>query len=1049
MLTGTSVFGQAPVINTVEEANGPVNLEIGISGTGFNATAANLKVRFGGAEAEITSASTTYLQVKIPAGTSTFSISVTNLVSGLTGYSSKIFFINFNGDGAAQGIVDVTPIASPLELFDLEIADFDQDGKNDIVVTKIDNNARDISIYHNTSTTNSISFNILDRTTNTELDIADPSSGIAYGDIDGDGKLDFVITRAGDSRTEISVFRNTSTVGNIKFAAAKSYFVNASHLTKNIKVKDLDRDGKPEVIVTNTINNELSIFKNNSTKGNINLSFVPTIIQVGDAPNTSGLAVEDIDNDGKPDLVIIPFLDRDVYIMRNQSTSSGFSFADPVVLAVEGNLNGVVVGDLNNDGKNDIIVSKTVQNEIAVLINTSTTGISFEAPVLFASNQSPWGLDLVDFDGNGLLDIMVTSTTGSNFTYFQNESTGSLILTKKDYAQTNQSRSVKSGDLSNDGKPDIVITSFNTISKTFDLVIVRNNFCFQPSILQGADLTICNGQTIRLDATTALDVTYVWSRNGTDVKTSTDPFYDITLPGEYIVTATTESNNCIIASAKLTASTDAATAPADPVASNNGPGCIGNNITLSTPTVANVAYEWIGPNGFTSLDQNPVLSAVTVDLAGTYEVLLVNAQGCKSTNAGTTLVEVVAPPDFTIGSTDPSEFCEGGSATLSVDAVTGYTYQWTLDNIPIAGATATSYTATLKGNYNMVATSTVFSCEVTSDLYPITTIAPPVAMFTSDDAFCSNSPIVFTNASTVDSAIPVTYSWILGDGTTSTEIDSVVHTYSSAGSYTVSLTVDYTGLSCSDTFTLMIDVNEATPFMIQLNGSIPFCEGDSVELSVPGTYTSYLWNDGSTSSTLIAKVSGTYSVDATNANGCISSDQIDVTTFPLPVVVIAADRDAITLGESIQLIATGALDYIWTPGESLSDSTISDPIATPLATTTYLSTGTDINGCIGSSEFTLSVSDAGNELPVVAPRLFSPNNDSIDDFWVIENMLNFPNCKIVVFDRNGSTVFEAEPYLNDWDGTNLSGDPVAEGPYFFVISCDDGKSSNGSVSIIR
>ncbi len=958
-----NVFAQIPVITSITEVSGPVNLEVGISGTGFDALSSNLKVRFGAAEAEVTSASPTYIQVKIPAGTSVASVSVTNLVSGLTAYSSNIFFIDFSGDGSPQGAVDATSFISALQLLDLEIADFDQDGKNDIVVTKIDDLATDIVIYHNVAADNSISFNELDKNDNPEFDIGDPSSGVSQGDIDGDGKPDFVITRAGNSRTEISVFRNISTPGSIKFAASESYFIPGNHLSKKVKIRDLDRDGKPDVIVSNTTNNELTIFKNKSIIGAIDLSDT-TIIHVDNVPNTAAISIEDLDNDGKPEIVIVPFINANVYILKNQSTSSGFNFSDPIVLSVSGNLNNISIGDLNNDGKNDIVVSKTIQNEIAVLLNNTSVDISFEAPALFPSNTAPWGLDLVDFDGNGLTDILVSSNNGNFFTYFKNETITTLVLTKEDYSQTKNSLFIKSADLSNDGKPDFAMTTYNDADNTYEMVVIRNNFCFQPEILQGSDLTICNGQTVRLEATPALDVTYVWSRNGVDVKTSTEPFYDITLAGDYVVTAKTESDNCIIASAMLTATSNAATIPPDPTASNSGPGCVGSTLTLLTPTVANVTYEWTGPDGFTSADQNPVLLNVTSAISGVYEVTLINPEGCKSNIAGSTNVEIIATPDFTIGSNDPDNFCEGGSALLSVDPVSGYTYQWLLDDVIIPGASSTTLSVLTKGMYKMQANNSTFSCTVTSDPYEIITFPP-------------------------------------------------------------------------------------SPFTIIVTGNISFCEGDSTILTVPGTYISYLWNDGSTVNSIVAKATGTYTAQATNSNGCISTDQIDVTAFLSPAIVINAEKDTITLGESSILTASGAFTYAWTPGELLSDSTIANPAASPTITSLYTVAGTDTNGCTSSSEITLTVQESSDELAVTAPKLFSPNNDGFDDLWVIEGILNYPDCKLVVFDRNGNTVFDSKPYINNWNGVHNNGSEVPEGPYFYILSCDDGKSSSGSVSIIR
>ncbi len=1045
------VFSQIPVIASLSDLSAPVNAVVGISGFGFNSTPSNLKVRFGSAEAEIISATGSFIEVKVPAGTSASVVSVTNLVSGFTGYSSKLFFISFSGDGGVQPPIEKFVFASVEELFDLEIADFDQDGKNDIVTTKIGRNdiPSDILIYHNTATTNTITMSVLDKNTNPELDIGNPSSNVAHGDIDGDGKTDIAVTRGGNTRNVVYIFRNISTIGNIKFAVKKTYLLATGSLSRRVLIKDIDMDGRPEVLVTNSINNEIAIFKNNSSKGLINLSSIPEIVTSGVAPSTNGLAVEDLNLDGKPEIVITPFLDENVYVLKNQSTTTNISFSDPLVLPVSGNLNNIAVGDLNNDGKNDIIVTKTQQNEITILLNNSDANLSFEPAQSLPANAGPWGLNLLDFEGNGKLDIMVSSTSGDSFTYFENTSNATdLTFTKVDYIQSKKSRNIKSADLSNDGKPDLVITAYDDVTRTYELVVIRNNFCFQPDILQGSDLTICNGQTIRLEATTALDVTYVWTLDGAEQKTGPESFIDIILPGKYIVTAKTESDICINASEEMNVVANAATVPPDPIAANSGPGCLGNTINLTTPEVANVSYEWTGPAGFASTLQNPVLDNLTADMSGKYEVLLVNPEGCKSNVAGATIVEAILPPVFTILSDIPATFCEGNSAILSIIEVADYTYQWQQDLNDIPGATNATYTATNPGSYSMVATSTVSSCITASDSFVIATFPPPVSGFTSSEKFCTGVEVQFTNTSLVDATLNVSYNWNFGDGTTSNAADTT-YTYTTSGSYSVSLFVTYDDFNCSDKFTQEIVVNDPTPFVLESTGVNPFCEGDSLLLTVPGNYDTYLWNDSSTEATLVVKSAGTFSAFATNSVGCAWIESITVETLTSPNITASSESDIISLGQSVQLNVEGGVDYLWSPGAALNDSTIADPVATPEGTTTYSVIGTDIEGCKGSDELTIEVEDTGDKLPVVAPRMFSPNGDTIDDLWIITNMLNFPDCKIVVFDRNGSNVFEAQPYKNDWDGTDLNGNHVPEGAYFFVISCNDGKSATGSVSIIR
>src|SRR5436190_256457 len=121
----------------------------------------------------------------------------------------------------------------------------------------------------------------------------------------------------------------------------------------------------------------------------------------------------------------------------------------------------------------------------------------------------------------------------------------------------------------------------------------------------------------------------------------------------------------------------ACTPPATPTASNTGPYCPGNTISLSTPTVASATYAWTGPNGFISSAQNPTRTNATTADAGTYSVT-VTVAGCTSA-AGTTSV-VVNPTPATPTASNTGPYCVGGTISLATPTVSGATYSWTGPN---------------------------------------------------------------------------------------------------------------------------------------------------------------------------------------------------------------------------------------------------------------------------------------------------------------------------------------------------------------------------------
>jgi len=83
------------------------------------------------------------------------------------------------------------------------------------------------------------------------------------------------------------------------------------------------------------------------------------------------------------------------------------------------------------------------------------------------------------------------------------------------------------------------------------------------------------------------------------------------------------------------------------------------------------------------------------------------------------------------------------------------------------------------------------------------------------------------------------------------------------------------------------------------------------------------------------------------------------------------------------------------------------------------------------------------------PKLFSPNGDGINDFWLWTNTLNYDGCKLVVFNRFGKAVYETISYDNTWDGRTNSGQPLEEEAYYFIIRCDGRNDITGAVRIVR
>ena len=698
---------------------------------------------------------------------------------------------------------------------------------------------------------------------------------------------------------------------------------------------------------------------------------------------------------------------------------------------------------MDGDGRSDIAVSRFLSSNISILLNETTAAnvpITFSAPKIINTIDFPLGMDLGDIDGDGLADLVLSSNSDLlRLTLLRNISIpGDFSFERFDLDVFDKSRGIKVGDVNGDAKPDITFTG----SQNGELGVLLNGNCYLPTISPAGPVIICGGSSTRLTASGAAGVTFSWELDGVPTGVTTD-FIDATVAGDYAVIATSQGGTCVETSNAVTVTVIGAAGGA-PTATNNGPVCLGEALELYTPDVPGGSFSWTGPNGFTSSLQNPVIPNFDISMVGTYQVQI-TLGACVSALGSTDVSESVVP-DLTVSTTDPTTFCQGGSAILSVPAVAGISYQWMLDGADVPGGNTRILAATNTGNYTVRITNADNCSKITPGI-DIFALPPPVASFDSPAEACLNLPVAFTSTSNVDASQNIFYQWDFGDGNTSDQMDPV-HTYNSLGNYTVSLLVHYDDVNCNDTFTTSIDVVNAPAVAIQTDRDTVMCEGETIRLWVDDIHTAYSWSNGATSSSIEVTTAGIYTVDVTTTAGCIATAQVEVVTLPLPNITVSADIDQIFAGDTVQLVATGGINYTWSPTDGLSDPNIANPIANPVRTTTYTVTGDDINGCLNTAEVTITV---GEGINVSAKPLFSPNNDGQNDRWLIDNIERYPDCTVIIVNRQGNILYEQRPYYgNEWDGT-LGGTPVIEGAYYYVIRCE-GSSKNaasGSITLIR
>jgi gliding motility-associated-like protein len=1048
-----NTFAQGPSPISIDKVSAGATGLVTIQGTGFGGDKNDLVVFFGAAKGVIETATDQIIEVHAPAGATYDNISVTNIVTGLTGYTRLHFLLSFGADFGflPTNLVGQTDFPVASGLYDKCLCDFNGDNKTDIVTVNDDDSpvSSTISILTNTSTVGTINFSM------TTASIGARSIHVRCGDLNGDGKPDLVVSEGGVGN-RIFVLQNTS-AGVISFTAPQSITIPGMK-PKQVQIADVDLDGKPDIIATDQSSNDVAILQNQSI-GTITFNPTPISVTVAGAVSTDGLIVEDLNADQRPDIIVSQFLtsSSNLFVSHNNSTPGNISFSATSPITIGGSVVNLEVGDLDGDRKPDLAITQLLSNGISVFLNTTTgSTISFSPPKAFLTDIRPWGIDFGDLDGDGKTDIAVASVFAKSITVLNNiSSIGSVDFQRHIIPTTFINRHINIGDLDGDGKPDIAFTSIDDINNGIPashVSVFRNKTCMIPKVTPEGPLIVCAGFPLELQSSVSNGTTYDWKLNGTTVLSGATPSFNVTASGTYTVTAIAEGGTCseISNSVVINVGTGAAAGPA--VATNDGPACSGSTVALSVTNVSATQYLWTGPNGYSGTGLTPAaIPNFQLENAGRYFVdVMVGTCLAQRTS---TLVEIIDIPEFNITSSTGTVICQSGNSTLSVSPTpAGFTYEWKKNGVVVG--TGPTFVATTAGSYTVKPQYTASaSCQpAETDPVILTVVSLPVPSFTAPAQACENELVTFTNQSTVDGSTTAVYNWTFESNGTSTDKDPK-KTFPTAGVYDVTLTVSYANNACAQVTSSSIQIDDApTVDIVNPGNKYSFCEGDSLLLNVVvgGTFTSVVWNTGETASSIYAKDDGTYFIDV-QTTGCVLHKERIITTEASPAVLVTASPEEIAEGESSQLEASGLANYAWTPADGLSSTTIFNPVATPLTTTTYTVKGTASGfTCpgIGMIEVTVKGEPIVNKL--VPARFFSPNQDDKNPVWLIENILDFQQCGVTIYDDKGVKVYEAKPYLNDWDGT-FNGQKLPDGVYYYVIRCDgeENKPRTGSITVLR
>lgn len=487
-----------------------------------------------------------------------------------------------------------------------------------------------------------------------------------------------------------------------------------------------------------------------------------------------------------------------------------------------------------------------------------------------------------------------------------------------------------------------------------------------PTVDAITDQTICSGGVTSWVNFTGNNAgtTYNWTNNNTSIGLAASgsgniaPFTTINASG------TTEIANIVVTPSLgscigATQAFNITVLPAptvDPIADQTLCANLWTTAVNFTGNAMGTTYNWSNNNtsiGLAASGSGNIASFAALNTSASAQVatIVVTPMVGTCTGANETFTITVEP----VPTVDPiidQEWCVGESTTAInfTGSTVGANYSWTNSQpgIGLAGSGTGNIASFVTANNtgapiiaNITVTPDANGCNGPQGNFTITVNPLPIIDAGLDQTVCEGTTI------TLNGSGGVSYSWNNGvtDGIGFVQTPGTV-------TYTV-IGTDVRGCVNTDQVDVIVNANP----IVAAGTDQTVCYGTSVTLNGSGA-NSYAWSNGVQDGVAFTPGVGTltYTVVGTDLNGCIGSDDVDVTVNPLPTVYAGADF-LVCEGTSITLSGSGALTYVWNNGVTDGVSFVQSP-----GFVTYTVTGTDANGCTNSDNINVTVEG----LPVVS-----------------------------------------------------------------------------------
>ena len=642
----------------------------------------------------------------------------------------------------------------------------------------------------------------------------------------------------------------------------------------------------------------------------------------------------------------------------------------------------------------------------ALSTSTAATTYNWTGPNGFtSSNQNPPVITasvltsgvytlIVTINGCGSADTTINITVNPlpstpTLVVTNNVCQGDSVILTSTATATNYLWLAPNGDTVTTVTPRLAIgNGTNYITGNWNLVIINSNGCYSavsntesvtinplPNAIASNNGPICLSGTVILTGNTQLGATYEWYDSGFTTLLATSNAHTISglTAGSYTYQYILNVNGCVDTANTVVTVDQIPQAPS--ISSTDTVLCEGETFTLSTSTIA-TTYNWTGPNGFTSSNQNPVVITASSATAGVYTLNISN-NGCISSD--TTINITVNPLPSTPTLVVTNNVCQGDSVILTSTA-TATSYLWLAPNgdtvttvLPrLAIGSGTNY---ITGNWNLVIINSNGCYSAASNTELVTINPLPNAIASNNGPICLSGTVILTG----NTQLGATYEWY-DSGFTTLLATSNTHTISglTAGSYTYQYIINVNG--CVDTANTVVIVDPIQQAPSISSTDTVLCEGATFALSTSTIATTYNWTgpNGFTSSsqnplviTASTATAGVYTLNISN-NGCGSADTtINITVNPLPSTPTLVVTNNVCQGDSVILTSTAtATNYLWLAPNGDTVTTVTPRLA--MVSGTYYVTGSwslviiNSNGCYSVASNTEAVTISPNPVAIAS-----------------------------------------------------------------------------------